>query len=158
MRGVLAALVCGAALAGCASAELPMKLPFRLPWQAEPFAGRYRVADPKDRTVVQIRELGPGRWDMRYDQRDAPLGGELVAATREQLKGWLSDDRQADEIRCLATHGRSTHPVVCAVPKDVPLTFVRKGTNGRAAVSRTGWVLVAPAGGGLAFGDLEREP
>lgn len=157
MRSFLAAAVCGAVLAGCASTELPFRLPFRLPWQAEPFAGQYRVADPKDRTVVQIRELAPGRWDMRYDNREPVPGGELVAATSEQLRDWLADDRQAEEIRCLASHGRHAHPVLCAVPKDVPLTFRRRG-SGRPAVSRTGWILVAPASGGLAFGDLEREP
>jgi hypothetical protein len=136
---VLAAAAC---VAGCAL--LP----------DDRFAGHYRVADPRDRTHIEIVTPSPGRWEMRYDDRDPDPHNALVAASRAELNRWFGDGAPVKDINCLATTGPQAHPVLCAVPRDAALGLDRRNA---ARGSRTGWILVAPASGGLTFGDLVRE-
>jgi hypothetical protein len=122
-------------------------------WQSlDRFAGRYRVADPKDRTEVRIMATGVGRWDMRYGARDPMPGSELVAANKRELVAWFGDGVSLETVHCLATKGARAHPVICSVPRHVPIKLERHSVS-----SRTGWILVAPTAAGLVAGDLERQ-
>jgi hypothetical protein len=144
MRARLVAVLAAAACAaGCA-----------LLLGDDTFAGRYRVADPKDRTVIRISASFLGRWEMRYNDRDPYPDSELVAASRAELKRWFSGDAPLTDIDCLVAKGRQSHPVVCSVPKDVAIRLDPRATP---RASKTGWILVAPTGNGLVFGDLVRE-
>jgi hypothetical protein len=118
------------------------------------FAGRYRVADPKDRTLIRISVVFPGRWEMRYNDRDPYPDGELVAASRAELRRWFGGDAPLMDIHCLVARGPQKHPVVCSVPKDLVIHLDRRAPP---RASKTGWILVAPNSQGLVFGDLVRE-
>jgi hypothetical protein len=58
-------------------------------------------------------------------------------------------------IDCLVATGRQSHPVLCTVPRDMP---IRIDHQAAPRASKTGWILVAPTNAhGLVFGDLVRE-
>lgn len=129
---------------------------------ADPFAGTYRFADPKEHGQYLVERVGENMWSVIADDggqtQTSTHKAEVIVSTLASpslLAQWFDPQSPRGRITCLTSTGRYQAPSICHIPTDATFRMAEAMSQIRVQ-SKTGYVLVVGTSAGTVAADLAR--